>query len=1124
MKQSARIIRNNVPYTLLNGVAYGEPVHVSTVDAARALKDPPPPAIAIGSAGASVTGVYYWDSANTDPDDGQTRIKLTSVATGRYKPVSIISGGAGGGLAVANIAGLKAVLSTSLTDTQPSTVQSPGSNWVWSAHTGAGFPSDDVTVVKPDNVALESNGRWYNTAPTPAVATIAALRSAVSGQHNRITIQAHATAGDGGGGTFVKRTGQPARKVSGVTRVSGFFPPPLHLRGTPAGDYNIQIEIQNNVGDDPEDPALLSSGDVRFRWSINGGSTWEAQNVTASTEQDLGATGLRLYMLPGKYTTSSVYTAAVYRDDGGSAIVPTGVTTFYYERETRGTINVCHFGADPTGVADSWDVVHKAIRAGRRVFFPPGTYTFSDTLAVGEAVELFGGGPNAVFAPGAYLVFPVGKAGIVLVHGGLSGGTDLHDLTIAGNGSTVTPPNGVPQGWERWAPNTAYTAGETVVPQGWTGFGWALRARNNGTSGATQPSDWHAWGAWPVPSESINPPYVDNTVTWDLVEDANGLTIKSALVSAERLYVRNFSGNGISFLADNAEGSFANVTKLDKIFVTSNAGHGLFGAGTDSNAGKFGTINAIGNGGWGIHDASLIENAYDAIHTQDNQGGASVVIHGTVTHHYAEPGQGPSRISGVSLGGNGEGQGGLDGLAHSYRKVWAAGETIVAGDIRRPTIPNGWYYRALDAGTTHATTEPTWANARGKGLTVIDNAGGSQITWQCYGVYWPGDGGPTSFGSTEVCNATVRNAGNPDNVQVLLGQFAGQNAPVGWHYVAPNGLPRDSWVLHYHEPGWTWRMLNGFAVEIWGTFDRGNPRSLDHRMMYYPWGIWLGRNYGDNTIGSGAGDYGVRFTSGNSAPSTGLWFKGNIHWHADTAAGEPTGWVCKSAGGWSDTTRANSTAVALRAIIEPTAGHVWECTTAGTTAGSPPAFVAGNDYTDGTVFWTYRGVEPPLFEAIYSAPLTAQARVLKGMPAVTDTDVDIDEFGRITVGVTTGTVIKIPVEVPSGATLTGLTMRVIGGGNAALPAVMPRFTFRVLTLAGNTTAGNGPQVDASVNVAAYNAEHTIAMTGLSEAINNETKRYIVEFVSESGADSSSGFVIVGTTATFTPAAPDRGAA
>lgn len=59
--------------------------------------------------------------------------------------------------------------------------------------------------------------------------------------------------------------------------------------------------------------------------------------------------------------------------------------------------------------------------------------------------------------------------------------------------------------------------------------------------------------------------------------------------------------------------------------------------------------------------------------------------------------------------------------------AWATGQSITAGDLRRPTTGNDneYVYEAQNNGTTHATTEPTWPTVIGN--TVNDNG----ITWEC---------------------------------------------------------------------------------------------------------------------------------------------------------------------------------------------------------------------------------------------------------------------------------------------------------------------------------------------------------------------------------------------------------
>ncbi|MCC7144242.1 MAG: hypothetical protein IT349_19275 [Candidatus Eisenbacteria bacterium] len=57
---------------------------------------------------------------------------------------------------------------------------------------------------------------------------------------------------------------------------------------------------------------------------------------------------------------------------------------------------------------------------------------------------------------------------------------------------------------------------------------------------------------------------------------------------------------------------------------------------------------------------------------------------------------------------------------------WVAATNYSMGDFRRPTTPNGLQYEVTaDAGSSHATTEPTWPTTIGE--TVVDQG----ITWTC---------------------------------------------------------------------------------------------------------------------------------------------------------------------------------------------------------------------------------------------------------------------------------------------------------------------------------------------------------------------------------------------------------
>lgn len=57
--------------------------------------------------------------------------------------------------------------------------------------------------------------------------------------------------------------------------------------------------------------------------------------------------------------------------------------------------------------------------------------------------------------------------------------------------------------------------------------------------------------------------------------------------------------------------------------------------------------------------------------------------------------------------------------------AWAVATAYSLGAVRVPTTPNGYRYEVTTAGTSHATTEPTWPTVIGN--TVTDGT----VTWTC---------------------------------------------------------------------------------------------------------------------------------------------------------------------------------------------------------------------------------------------------------------------------------------------------------------------------------------------------------------------------------------------------------
>ena len=52
--------------------------------------------------------------------------------------------------------------------------------------------------------------------------------------------------------------------------------------------------------------------------------------------------------------------------------------------------------------------------------------------------------------------------------------------------------------------------------------------------------------------------------------------------------------------------------------------------------------------------------------------------------------------------------------ANSFGTTWATGTVYAVGDVVRPVSGNGHLYKCIIAGTSHASTEPTWTTTKGR--------------------------------------------------------------------------------------------------------------------------------------------------------------------------------------------------------------------------------------------------------------------------------------------------------------------------------------------------------------------------------------------------------------------------
>lgn len=109
----------------------------------------------------------------------------------------------------------------------------------------------------------------------------------------------------------------------------------------------------------------------------------------------------------------------------------------------------------------------------------------------------------------------------------------------------------------------------------------------------------------------------------------------------------------------------------------------------------------------------------------------------------------------------------------------------------------------------------------------------------------------------------------------------------------------------------------------------------------------------------------IIITHGTTIPTTGKWYVGDRVINSIPSVGQPKSWACSVAGGANSTTRDNLTEYALSVwAIWTTGTTVWKCTTAGTTAASPPSIVGkvvGNTVVDGDAVWTMQSETTAIF-------------------------------------------------------------------------------------------------------------------------------------------------------------------
>ncbi len=537
--------------------------------------------------------------------------------------------------------------------------------------------------------------------------------------------------------------------------------------------------------------------------------------------------------------------------------------------------------------------------------FPPGVYYLEDTLFITRSIELRGhSASNGMFWAQTVLCFPPGKRGLVpewvldSADGGRGDGCVIKNIALCSGTWSVGNATGA---WERWAPSTAYADGDVVIPAQWSKWGYAFVCTTAGTSGSSD-SFFPGKDMREIHSdiEAEGTTYNDNGVVWELVY-AHGIDIRATSVVVENVYIRSFAGNGINVATDQTVpgGGGANLFVIRRPIIDVVGGHGVLVDGNDVNVSWLDSASITDCGGFGaVLNPGLCMLASN-LHVRDPQGGFAYWFDRcTVDNPYAEGGAGPIHAGTLAKVDSAlAGSGAFDGYSDDYRQVWGTGQTITAGDTRRPTTPNGYYYRADGGGTTHAATEPTWPTRAGS--TVTDNG----ITWRRWGIWGDITASDPAWGQDSGANGVVTGSGQGRRFKQITAPHSGyqvsvQLAPGGSVPVRygstedPNGCTGE---LNWDQSSRSWYWTIDSAQQLMWWPGPNATSTFRPYVVSFPNGVGLGRG---NIDGAAFTNSYPRLASATRVPTggEGTWRKGDFIFNNDPAAASVLGFRCVSGG------------------------------------------------------------------------------------------------------------------------------------------------------------------------------------------------------------------------------------
>lgn len=137
-------------------------------------------------------------------------------------------------------------------------------------------------------------------------------------------------------------------------------------------------------------------------------------------------------------------------------------------------------------------------------------------------------------------------------------------------------------------------------------------------------------------------------------ETKSGIWLR-ARATVEDCGTANFAGHGLYGGAGSDGNPYlgnCNLSRVYKLTTSGNRGDGLRMQGTDANGGSIRDVNTLNNDGWGIYEASFLQNLHEGHHSLNNDLGSYYSTNNSVLlGSYAEDGNGANaRWSGAMIG------------------------------------------------------------------------------------------------------------------------------------------------------------------------------------------------------------------------------------------------------------------------------------------------------------------------------------------------------------------------------------------------------------------------------------------------------------------------------------------